>query len=704
MDFGGNLVRTRRSVAQARAAGARYRLGPELETTGYGCEDHFLEPDTFAHSWELIEELMVGGDSDGFLLDVGAPVMHRGVSYNCRVLLLDREVVLVRPKMDLADDGNYRESRWFRAWPRGRDVEEFVLPLGVRQASRSKALRCPIGPAILECSDGVTLACETCEELWTPSASNITLGLEGVDIIGNGSGSHHVLRKLRARVELLESATRKGGGAYLYANQIGCDGGRTYYDGSALIALNGDILSQGLQFSVASEVQVVSAIMDIGSIRHYRAGIASRAVQAASVFQHRPTHRIQLARDFSICTPPRDAMLLRPTPPLRALDNCSPEEEIARGPACWLWDYLRRSRMNGFFLPLSGGADSSSTAAIVGSMCQMLVSAANTTDCDVTLLDDIRRVTDAGEDYVPSDARELAGRLLHTVYMGSSTASSAETKKRAAVLSAEIGAWHASLDIFLVVDAALTVFGSVFGAQKRPKFRAHGGTRTENLAMQNIQARVRMILSYLFAQLTLWARGRDGSLLVLGSANVDEGLRGYLTKYDCSAADINPIGGISKADLRRFLRWGANKKNGLGYTSLLSVVEAPPSAELEPSTASYTQTDEQDMGMTYEELSWYGRLRKLHRCGPLAMYRRLIHTWSANATATEVAEKVKFFFRMYAINRHKLTTLTPSYHAEDYSPEDNRFDLRQFLYNTKWPWQFARIDEDVRTRAHVERA
>jgi NAD+ synthase (glutamine-hydrolysing) len=35
---------------------------------------------------------------------------------------------------------------------------------------------------------------------------------------------------------------------------------------------------------------------------------------------------------------------------------------------------------------------------------------------------------------------------------------------------------------------------------------------------------------------------RNGSLLVLGSANVQEALRGYLTKYDCSSADINPIG------------------------------------------------------------------------------------------------------------------------------------------------------------------
>lgn len=32
---------------------------------------------------------------------------------------------------------------------------------------------------------------------------------------------------------------------------------------------------------------------------------------------------------------------------------------------------------------------------------------------------------------------------------------------------------------------------------------------------------------------------------------------------------------------------------------------------------------------------------------------------------------------------------------QSYSPEDNRFDLRQFLYNVKWPYQFRKIDELV---------
>lgn len=33
---------------------------------------------------------------------------------------------------------------------------------------------------------------------------------------------------------------------------------------------------------------------------------------------------------------------------------------------------------------------------------------------------------------------------------------------------------------------------------------------------------------------------------------------------------------------------------------------------------------------------------------------------------------------------------------QSYSPEDNRFDLRQFLYNARWPYQFRKIDEMVK--------
>jgi len=48
----------------------------------------------------------------------------------------------------------------------------------------------------------------------------------------------------------------------------------------------------------------------------------------------------------------------------------------------------------------------------------------------------------------------------------------------------------------------------------------------EDIALQNIQARLRMVLSYMLAQLYPTTINSQGFLLVLGSANLDEGLRG----------------------------------------------------------------------------------------------------------------------------------------------------------------------------------
>lgn len=43
LNFSGNLEQILRSCREAKAKGARIRTGPELEITGYGCADHFLE-------------------------------------------------------------------------------------------------------------------------------------------------------------------------------------------------------------------------------------------------------------------------------------------------------------------------------------------------------------------------------------------------------------------------------------------------------------------------------------------------------------------------------------------------------------------------------------------------------------------------------------------------------------------------------------
>ena len=361
-----------------------------------------------------------------------------------------------------------------------------------------------------------------------PMSPHIRFGNAGVEIIGNGSGSHHELRKLDTRIALIRNASAKNGGVYLYANQQGCDGGRLYFDGCALIAQNGDILAQGSQFSL-KDVEVVTATVDLHAVRSYRGAKASRAVQAS---QTEPLPQIDVDFDIgieegktrmeewkngSVGTDPSSVPLFHPSSlrssvPIEPRTHI-PEEEIAYGPACWLWDYLRRSGAAGYFIPLSGGADSGAVATLVGSMCQLVAKAIREKDAAVTR--DVGQWLAANETPdIFSDPCVLANRLLYTCYIGTAN-SSRETRKRAKQLAEQIGSYHLDINMDGLVNALQSLFTRI--TAKKPKFKVEGGSYQENQSLQNIQARLRMVLSYLFAQMMPWVRKREGTLLVLGT-------------------------------------------------------------------------------------------------------------------------------------------------------------------------------------------
>lgn len=203
-------------------------------------------------------------------------MLHKGTRYNCRVYFYNRTILLIRPKMAMAMDGNYREARWFTSWAKVRTTEDFSLPPCIQKITgqhvvpigRSETLgyswgrvwledgqrgcewadqagppslpsaarprlmvgwkgqpsRCcgcmlaqvlmrsrPAGDGVIDCA-GVAIASETCEELFTPNSPHVAQGLDGVEIFSNGSGSHHELRKLETRLQLILAATAKVGG------------------------------------------------------------------------------------------------------------------------------------------------------------------------------------------------------------------------------------------------------------------------------------------------------------------------------------------------------------------------------------------------------------------------------------------------------------------------------------------------------------
>lgn len=92
--------------------------------------------------------------------------MHRSTLYNCRILFLNGQIIYIRPKMWMANDGNYRELRYFTPWTRRGEVDTFALPRMVKEANGQT--RVPFGDAVIATRDTV-IGVELCEELFTPN-------------------------------------------------------------------------------------------------------------------------------------------------------------------------------------------------------------------------------------------------------------------------------------------------------------------------------------------------------------------------------------------------------------------------------------------------------------------------------------------------------------------------------------------------------
>jgi len=106
---------------------------------------------------------------------------------------------------------------------------------------------------------------------------------------------------------------------------------------------------------------------------------------------------------------------------------------------------------------------------------------------------------------------------------------------------------------------------------------------SRRLAEANLKPRLRMLTIYYFAN--------KFKYMVVGSSNRSELAVGYFTKYGDGGVDIMPIGNLVKREVREVARF-------LGIPQ--PIIDKPPSAGL-----LLGQTDEGEMGFTYEELDRY---------------------------------------------------------------------------------------------------
>ena len=605
------------AIADARARGVSILCLPELAITGYGCEDAFHSSGTWRTALEVLKSILPA--TRGMVVSLGLPVLHPRALYNVACLAVDGAILGFAAKRHLAGDGIHYEPRWFKPWPAG---ERSTIELDGR--------RYPIGDLVFDVG-GVRIGFEICEDAWARDRPGGELAAAGVDVILNPSASHFAFGKQAIRERLVLEGSRAFHVSYIYANLLGNEAGRAIYDGGALIATDGRLVATGPRFAFA-DWSVTTAVVDVDATRMNQARVASYLPEAG----HEP--------EAGIVSCPFRFPAIDPEPAATGLPSweASSElkaEEFSRAVALGLFDYMRKSRSRGFVVSLSGGADSATVAVLVALMVRLAVD-------DLSRARFLEKLAYFPELASAADPRALVRKLLLCVYQ-STRQSSETTRKAAAAVADALGAEFRVLDVDPLVERYVSLVSEAVG---RPITWS-----TDDIALQNIQARVRAPGVWMLANLR-------GALLV-ATSNRSEAAVGYATMDGDTAGGLSPIAGIDKAFVQRWLRWYETVgPAGVGPLPALALVNAQaPTAELRPAAAA--QTDESDL-MPYDVLDAIERAAIRDKRTPIEVWKLIVTEFPAHRRET-LAAWVERFFQLWCRNQWKRERYAPSFHVDD---------------------------------------
>ena len=628
-----NFAHLRTAIELARAEGVTVLCLPELAITGYGCDDAFFMHGLQDTAFAQLEEL--AALTHGMVVAVGLPVYHEKALYDAGALLVDGAIAGFVGKQFLAGDGIHYEPRWFKEWPAGEvDLLERTAPGGAIR-------RFPFGDVVFDIGD-IRVGFEICEDAWVANRPGVDLALRGVDIVFNPSASHFAFGKFTVRQRFVIEGSRAFGVAYLYANLLGNEAGRVVYDGGGLIASNGELCARGRRFSF-HDVELTTAVIDIDANRREQARRGS----------HRPRHDAEaqvVECDFAWPTRRPEPAVVRPA----SWEDGGHvrEEEFARAVSLGLWDYLRKSRSQGYVVSLSGGADSAACAVLVALSVRLALGELGPGGVRARL-PTCRRLHDAfaelGTGVGGEDAVDAAvGALLACAYQPTEN-SGAVTRHAASALAAAVGAEFHVIDVDAQYKAYIASLEAALGRKL--------SWATDDVTLQNIQARVRAP--------SIWMLANVRGAVLLTTSNRSEAAVGYATMDGDTAGGLAPLGGIDKTYLRSWLAWmeTTGPASGAPVPALALINAQQPTAELRPSAGGVAQTDEADL-MPYDLLEAVedSAIRDKHT--PVEVLQELLPRYPER-TPLQLATWIERFFRLWCRNQWKRERIAPSFHLDD---------------------------------------
>jgi NAD+ synthase (glutamine-hydrolysing) len=264
----------------------------------------------------------------------------------------------------------------------------------------------------------------------------------------------------------------------------------------------------------------------------------------------------------------------------------------------------------------------------------------------------------------------MVGKLLTVMYQGTEN-SSDDTFNSAKELADDIGATFLNININGLVDTYRGLIEEQLGRKLSWK--------TDDIALQNIQARVRAP--------GIWMLANINNALLLSTSNRSEAAVGYATMDGDTAGSISPITGIDKHFLRGWLRWletiGLNVKNAPEPTDRTSLATGPiapnelikvkglhavnnlePTAELRP--LDKKQTDEEDL-MPYDVLNAIEVSAIRDKQSPVEVLKLMEVQFAKLHDREKLLIWVERFFKLWSRNQWKRERYAPSFHLDDHN-------------------------------------
>ncbi|ANQ07454.1 Nad synthase [Plasmodium coatneyi] len=502
-----------------------------------------------------------------------------------------------------------------------------------------------------------------------------------------------------------------------YNTNSGCDNYFFKYDGFSFISQNNQVLTKNARFTF-DEVQVASVSVSLGGYSHPQGGSktdlpiikmekfqkigesktnADGCHDGECIFSYNKEIELSvkyskeviwnnLPQNFNWQMYTKNNALMstlmrkyHPSP-----DDCKYQfanqtcalhnvyEELCFNSAIYFWHVLHLTNAKGFMLALSGGVDSGFNACMVYLLSIMIEMGMKGKGISAPLGDSAESCLDHfnREQFclklkrllIDTPCRkDICNKLLNTLSLPSKN-SSENTRSYSEQLSKAINSYHTVYCIDDLFDFFKSAGRNLISEEM--KFKSQGGSNYEDLCLQNVQSRSRLLMVYFFSPLICHKRYSplnlpNEFLLTIATGNLDETITGYYTKYDCSSGDINIIGNVSKILIKETMCLLANDPM-YDLSVCNSMNQYQPSAELKP--LDNTQTDEDDLNLKYLEMKLLAILKNNFFLGPSSMLHYLSrYFWSEGLMSkAQLLEKVKTFFSRNLQNTHKLLVLPPS--------------------------------------------